>query len=76
MLAAVFVGAVSLATPAGAGFRSLLKKTGVGAAVLLVLGSAALAVGQPFPILPLGQTVFLAWMVGTSILLIRADLSI
>lgn len=76
LLAAVFVGAASLAIPAGAGFRSLVKKSGVGAAVLFVLGSAALAVGQPFPILPLGQTIFLAWMVGTSILLIRDDFSI
>ena len=73
LLAAVFVGAASLATPASQGFPGLVKKTGVGAAVGLVLGSATLAIGQPFPVLPLGMMLFFAWVVATSVLLTRTN---
>lgn len=73
LLAAVFVGAAPLATAHRDGAGGLIRKSGLAAAVGLILGSLTLAIGQPFPILPLGMLLLLIWTVATSVLLIRSE---
>lgn len=75
LLVAVLIGVSGLVLRAAPALPSWLSRASLLIAALLLAGSLLLALGQPFPVLPLGFTLFLLWVGTMSVQLARMNRS-